>query len=529
MGKKSSPPAPPDPAVVAQQQTGTNVNTAIANTIMGQVGRVGPDGTLRYDQTGSYTWTDPSSRQSYTIPTFTAVETLSRDGEAIRDAQSAAQLNLAEMGRDQSGFVQDYLSRPFNIDGLPPSADRSNQSAVQYQNYGGGTQYDATRTAAPQLGNLNLQTSYGAGAPDWSSRTGQQAVAFDPSRMTEADFSADRQRVEDALMARMQPQFDAARDNLERNLANRGVRMGSDAYGKAYDTVNRAETDARFGAILNAGQEQSRLQGLRFQDLARNDQNTMATWQSGQQLLDSQDAQRQAYMAEQAGLAGFGNQAQAQQVDYNNQNAMTQAQWNEAQRQYANQMAGQQTAEQRQAIDMENANATSAWMQNQQLLNSQDDARSREMQVQFALRNQPLNEINSLISGSQVATPNFQVATPATIPTFDYAGAMQDNFSNQMAVYQQQAQDANATMGAVAGLAGSAVMLSDETLKTDIRKEGRSMGQDIHSYRYKGEPPETRRFGVIAQKVAKTRPDAVKTVGGKKAVDYGRLFKMEAA
>lgn len=76
------------------------------------------------------------------------------------------------------------------------------------------------------------------------------------------DPNIERQRVEDAIYARMNPQLDRGRAALETRLANQGITQGSEAYRTAIDENNRAANDARIAAILSGGQEQSRLFGL---------------------------------------------------------------------------------------------------------------------------------------------------------------------------------------------------------------------------------------------------------------------------
>lgn len=104
-----SAPAPPDPAATAAAQTGTNIGTAIANTAMGQVNQVTPDGSLTYDQTGTYTWTDPQSGDVYDLPQYTATTALSEQNQAIQDENQAAQLSLAKTASERSEFLEDYL------------------------------------------------------------------------------------------------------------------------------------------------------------------------------------------------------------------------------------------------------------------------------------------------------------------------------------------------------------------------------------------------------------------------------------
>lgn len=77
--------------------------------------RVSPDGTTTFDQTGSYTWTDPYTNQTYTVPRFTETVTLSPEQQAIYDKEKAAEGNLAGLAEQQSGFLQDYLNKPIDL------------------------------------------------------------------------------------------------------------------------------------------------------------------------------------------------------------------------------------------------------------------------------------------------------------------------------------------------------------------------------------------------------------------------------
>lgn len=106
---KSKAPKPPDPRETASAQTGTNIGTALANTVMGQVNQVTPDGSLRYDQTGTYNWTDPQSGRNYALPQYTATVSLSPEQQAIQAQNRAAQLNLAETANERSQFLERYL------------------------------------------------------------------------------------------------------------------------------------------------------------------------------------------------------------------------------------------------------------------------------------------------------------------------------------------------------------------------------------------------------------------------------------
>lgn len=75
--------------------------------------------------------------------------------------------------------------------------------------------------------------------------------------------------------------------------------------------------------------------------------------------------------------------------------------------------------------------------------------RSQGFAEALAMRNQPINEITALLSGSQVSNPaQMSGATPqASVGGVDYTGLVQDNYQNEL-------QSSNALMGGLFGLAG---------------------------------------------------------------------------
>lgn len=110
---KSSPPAPPDPQQTSSAQTGTNVSTAIANAFLTNMNETTPWGTRTVTQTGDYSWSDPYTGQQYTVPRFSAETQLNAAQQASLDQTQAAELNLATLANDRSGFLNDYLSEDF--------------------------------------------------------------------------------------------------------------------------------------------------------------------------------------------------------------------------------------------------------------------------------------------------------------------------------------------------------------------------------------------------------------------------------
>lgn len=78
------------------------------------------------------------------------------------------------------------------------------------------------------------------------------------------------------------------------------------------------------------------------------------------------------------------------------------------------------------------------------------NGRSQAFSESLATRNQPLNELSALLSGSQVSNPaQMSSATPQTnVAGVDYTGLVSDNYKSQLAASQSG-------LGGLMGLAGS--------------------------------------------------------------------------
>jgi hypothetical protein len=251
------------------------------------------------------------------------------------------------------------------------------------------------------------------------------------------------------------------------------------------DDYNRQANDARFAAVGQAGSEQQRMMD-------------MAAQRAGFQNA----AQQQQYDQLQ-GRGSFANQAQAQQ---NSQNAA---------------LAG-----------FGNAGLAQQLSQAQSGFNAQNAQRNQYMQEQYAQRNQPLNEITSLMGGSQVQQPNWLNSPTSQIATTDFAGIMNQNAQLQAQNYQTAQSGWNATMGGLLGLGGKLATMSDRRTKQNIDKigtvfaatdEGERKRLPIYEWEYKHDPG-TRRVGPMAQDVEKIDRGAVGEIGGVKHIDVGRTM-----
>lgn len=145
-----------------------------------------------------------------------------------------------------------------------------------------------------------------------------------------------------------------------------------------------------------------------------------------------------------------------------------------------------------------------------------------------AVRNQPINEITALLSGSQVSAPKAQGYTGSTIPTTDNAGLINENFNQKMNIYNQQMAQSQGLLGGLFGLGTNLIKASDRRLKTDVERVGKTHdGQPIYAYRYRAGGPM--QLGLMAQDVEKKHPGAViDTPSGFKAVDYRKALSLGA-
>lgn len=78
-------------------------------------------------------------------------------------------------------------------------------------------------------------------------------------------------------------------------------------------------------------------------------------------------------------------------------------------------------------------------------------------------------------------------------------------------------------LGKFMGAGGFASLFSDERLKENIKKVGKTDdGMNVYSYNYKGDPTKTRTLGLMAQEVEKIKPEAVTRdpFSGFKMVNY---------
>jgi Chaperone of endosialidase len=524
---KGEAPTPPNPIATAGAQTSTNVSTAVANAFLNNTNQTTPLGSLSYDPTSTYSFTDPTTGSTYNIPRFTATQSLTPQEQAIQAQNEAAKYNLASLSAEQSGRLSGLLGSPLDLSGAPQAGDPNLiGGATPFAGFGGvgRPQYymDMSNVGVPVMGiSGSGDQMYGFGDSGPITRT------YGPAD----DFSSDRARVEESLYGRLNPQLKLEQSHIEQQLADQGIRYGSAAYTNAMDSYNRQANDARLAVTQTAGQEQQRMMDMAAKRAGFENAAQMQDYQEGlgrAQLFNQAQAER---YRQDTGRAQFYNQAQQQAYEQSlgQSNLYNQAQQGE----FAQTQARAQ---------FYNA-ALAQWQQSRQAqLAAQNSARAQYLQERYAQRGQPLNEITALMSGSQVQQPNFINTPQNQIPTTDVAGLYNTNFNQQFQNYQTQQNATNQLLGGIFGAVGNigkGAFLSDVRAKENIHRIGSVFVAEpqpvqepeqtnkelpIYSYSYKQDPASTQHIGPMAQDVEKIDPKAVQTRGDLKHVNASRLM-----
>lgn len=196
-------------------------------------------------------------------PTFSSTITLSPAQQKLLDSQQANDQGLQDLGTAQMGRISDAVSSPYSFTGMP---------------------------SAP----------------------------------TATDVNALSQQGQDAIMSRLNPQFDRDEEALRTRLINQGIGQGSEAYNNEFNTFNQAKNDARQQAILGGqsygGNEEQQQLALRNQAIQEYNAQRNAPLNEYSALTSGQQIQNPSFSGSQAGNAQAGDIQGATQSAY--QNAM---------------------------------------------------------------------------------------------------------------------------------------------------------------------------------------------------------------
>jgi len=600
---KPKAPAAPDYAAAAVAQGDANKETAIANNAMNRLDEVTPQGTIKYTlREGA----DPNNPQ---VGDYLRTTTLSPEQQALYDSSQRINQSLLNTGESSLANVSKVMGTPLDTSGV--RAYQGAPDAPQYQASPGAVDYRAsaavrdgytTSVQANGFADPSMLGSYGfTGAGNYGANlpgtAGGAALGsyqkgpatreltdlkagpvndvsgavnslqkvntsgYTPEKVAEQFGQvqglnqvddASRRRVEEALLSRLEPQYQRDEQAMRTRLLNSGIEVGSQAYNDELDRLARAQNDARMQAVLAGGTEESRqanlnlstqqqlyqqalgrgnfeqagqiannsatmgAQRLGLESAAQNNAATLAgadlglkaNAQNWGQTVDvnnsvnknqldeygmdlsrlrlendavtagnntamsgANNAANLALQADKlrldAGIAAAGLQNTAAAARY--AAAVQSGNWNNTalNDQYAqdaagvatdNQNLGNQWLQNSAAVGVNNQNLTTNYNQGMAAAQMNNQLSDAEYQRLLAERNIPLNELNALRSGVQIANPtagNYYTNGAQAAPVFDATTAQG---AYDMNAYNQQMAGYNGLMGGLATL-GSAFLM----------------------------------------------------------------------
>ena len=359
--KKSGGSAPeaPDPAVTAAAQAKYSKDTALWNSALNNVNQFTPYGSLTWSLGGH---NDVSSTASNNSNSNNIIDPNSHDGMWRNsngdtfDDRTAARTALKyyngwsgeydEMKRN--GTLGTYLQDQ----GYTPMGGQQSQNGSYSNNSQGSSfsasglpQWESTVNLSPEMqeifdSQMRQQKQLGGLSENALSQV-ENAYStpynYDSlqSLFGEDDLNAARDKTEEAIYSRLNPQFDRDEEALRTRLINQGIGQNSEAYNNEFNRFNEAKTDARMQAVLAGGTESDRAlrqsmairqQGIGELDKTRQQPLNEYLAMSGQQQLTNPQFNSYNYSGAQtpdyAGLVN--NQYQAQLGQYNADQASSQ-------------------------------------------------------------------------------------------------------------------------------------------------------------------------------------------------------------
>lgn len=288
--------------------------------------------------------------------------------------------------------------------------------------------------------------------------------------------------------------------------AKRAGELSANVRAQGYDrALQQITADQNRGMQASLANQSANMQG----QIANRDTGLQLAGLDQRSQMANQQAMMQAQLANQA--AGLDVNRLGLQAQMANQNA--------TQQDYARQLQaalgmGQLGDQANAALGTDLARLLSlGGMQQEQEQRYLDDAYSRFVEA----RDYPLEQLNTRLAALGMS-PYGRTQTTTQNSGTDIGGILGG---------------AGTAMQGIAALAA----LSDKSMKTDMQKVGkdRATGLDVYSYRYKGDPKSYPKVvGLMADDVEKEMPEAVKTIGGKKAVKFdpsvskNRIMKKKA-
>jgi len=270
MGKKSKAPPPPDYAALATQQAALNKTAANEQTVANRPNQNTAFGSTSWEQGPDGQWTQN--------------QTLNPQDQALLDQQRQFQGQQQGIASDLLGKAGGTLGQPLDTSGLPDLKG-----------------YDLSQM--PELQGMDL--------------SGMNKL--DPG------FGA-VEEVQKAMMGRMAPARQQARDQEIQRLKNQGIPEDSDAFQRAVQRIDQGDTDAQQQALLGATSAYGDIfnRGLQGNDQTLRSQQMQAALRGSNraQLFGEQGSAAQ--LAGQQRQQGLSEREQARQSPLNDFMKLTQ-------------------------------------------------------------------------------------------------------------------------------------------------------------------------------------------------------------
>jgi hypothetical protein len=113
-GSSNNAPKPPDPNVTAAAQTGSNQSTALYESMLNMQDQRTPYGSLTWQPSGTWSYKDPQSGKTISVPKFMASSVLSPNQQGLLDQEQTFDARWNDMALAQTDRVKDKLSTPFD-------------------------------------------------------------------------------------------------------------------------------------------------------------------------------------------------------------------------------------------------------------------------------------------------------------------------------------------------------------------------------------------------------------------------------
>jgi hypothetical protein len=572
MGGKSSPPPPPqpDPYATARAQTGSNVSTSVANTVMGNANVIGPLGSTTYKQNGTYTLEEPvlDKDGNQKISRKWVAEPVNADTAQYRVWKDGVKGGETSMGGDTSvisagtpgQFVDSrtgqawvdggrWVEEPEMLRRELPKWEQTNTLTPDQQRLLDEQEYIGTLLnglAMDQAGRLKTTldkpidaSTLPKGAADLLAEYGGSV----PKASLNTNVGLDQLQTEFGRTSRGLDYGDGVSyanvGGPARSVGEFGFEMERKRVEDAIRARQTPELDRQRAGLENQLVNQGFVRGTQAfnaqmdeQIRRENDAELAAILGGGQEQSRMGELALSRFTAENSAQAQADEQARARGMF-----GLGLSQFrNDTQNAEFGQLA-QRAGFANEAISGNNqfslakmAAENAARLQQQQSdisrLDAQSTIRQQNLQEQLALRNQPINEIAALMAGGQVTMPNFSQFRPAAMsetPVGDYVYKGYDIASQNYRAQEQANAQARAGLfsmgGQILGAGLGAFARSDIRVKTEITRVGRiENGLPVYTFRYKDGGPM--QIGLMAQDVEKVRPEAVIDLGGLKIVDY---------